>query len=202
MRNKEQKRERIVRAAARVFAERGYTRTTISRIAQEAGVGKGTVYEYFSSKEELFFAVFEWLMQVYGIDVLKQIAVSQASVAKRLQSMAETLLGQWLEMLDFYSLVMEFWSASAALPMRDRFKQAFDQAYKEFRAVVASLLRQGMEKGELRADIDPDGVAAVLVGSFDALLLQAWFDKTFQPVEAARGFLDALFTGLLVTPGG
>ena len=48
-----------VEAACAVFAEKGYASTRVAEIAERAGVGKGTVYEYFSSKEELLFAVFE-----------------------------------------------------------------------------------------------------------------------------------------------
>ena len=53
------KRPRLVEAACAVFAEKGYASTRVAEIAERAGVGKGTVYEYFSSKEELLFAVFE-----------------------------------------------------------------------------------------------------------------------------------------------
>ena len=50
------KRPRLVEAAAAVFAEKGYASTRVADIAVRAGVGKGTVYEYFSSKDELLFA--------------------------------------------------------------------------------------------------------------------------------------------------
>ena len=53
------KRPRLVTAATAVFAAKGYASTRVADIAEHAGVGKGTVYEYFSSKEELLFAVFE-----------------------------------------------------------------------------------------------------------------------------------------------
>ena len=53
------KRVRLVKAASAVFAEKGYASTRVADIAERATVGKGTVYEYFSSKEELLFAVFE-----------------------------------------------------------------------------------------------------------------------------------------------
>ena len=53
------KRPLLVEAATRVFAEKGYASTRVADIAVRAGVGKGTVYEYFASKEELLFAVFE-----------------------------------------------------------------------------------------------------------------------------------------------
>ncbi len=45
------KRPRLVRAATAVFAEKGYAATRVSDIAERAGIGKGTVYEYFTSKK-------------------------------------------------------------------------------------------------------------------------------------------------------
>ncbi len=46
----------ILRAAAKLVAERGYQRTTTKAIAREAGIAEGTIYKYFASKEELLFA--------------------------------------------------------------------------------------------------------------------------------------------------
>ncbi|MBN2069370.1 MAG: TetR/AcrR family transcriptional regulator [Opitutales bacterium] len=51
--DKSEKKELIAEAALRVFSERGYEKTSISEVAKVAGIGKGTVYEYFSSKDEL-----------------------------------------------------------------------------------------------------------------------------------------------------
>ena len=53
------KRPRLVKAATDVFVQKGYAATRVADIAERAGIGKGTVYEYFSSKKELLFAVFE-----------------------------------------------------------------------------------------------------------------------------------------------
>jgi AcrR family transcriptional regulator len=61
---KQNKKSLIIEAAARVFANRGYNSTLIAEIATEAGIGKGTIYEYFPSKEDLFFAVFEWFVEI------------------------------------------------------------------------------------------------------------------------------------------
>lgn len=56
-RNPEARREEILRAAVKLFAERGYARTTTREIAQEAGIAEGTIYKYFTSKQELLFAI-------------------------------------------------------------------------------------------------------------------------------------------------
>ena len=60
---KTKKRDQIIEAAAQVFAQKGYSGAVVADIAVQADIGKGTVYEYFSSKEDLFFAVFEWFQK-------------------------------------------------------------------------------------------------------------------------------------------
>ena len=50
------RREEILAAAMRLFARQGYARTTTREIAQEAGISEGTIYRYFSSKQEILFA--------------------------------------------------------------------------------------------------------------------------------------------------
>ncbi|KUK10884.1 MAG: Transcriptional regulator, TetR family [Clostridia bacterium 41_269] len=54
IKNPEEKKRRILDAAAKVFSKKGFHKAKIEEIAKEAGIGKGTIYEYFASKEELF----------------------------------------------------------------------------------------------------------------------------------------------------
>jgi len=193
---KEEKRKQIVKAAAQVFAQKGYAGTVMAEIAVSAGIGKGTVYEYFDSKEDLFFAVFEWYMEESGSAVRVSISALGGPASSRLTALSDSLMKTWSGMLEAYSLVMEFWAASASSQMRQRFKDAFNQAYMDFRGIVSSLIRDGIERGEFRPDIDPEPIAAALVGTWDALLLQAWFDDRFDPVNASKHFMDVAIRGL------
>lgn len=60
--DKEKKERRIARAALKLFSKKGYRATNVGRIAEEAGVGKGTLYEYFSTKADIFLAAAkEWI---------------------------------------------------------------------------------------------------------------------------------------------
>jgi hypothetical protein len=80
--------------------------------------------------------------------------------------------------------------------MRERFKEAFRRLYEDFRAIVVSLICDGIERGEFRADVNAESVAAALVGTWDALFLQAWFGKNFDPLITARNFLKVVIRGL------
>ena len=197
---KQDKKSLIIEAAARVFANRGYNSTLIANIATEAGIGKGTIYEYFSSKEDLFFAVFEWFVEMTEAEAKVSVSALGGSAAERLMALNDALLRSWLDMLDMYSLVMEFWSASASSKMRQRFKQAFKEGYRDFRQIVSALIRDGIEKGEFHIEVNSESVAAALVGTWDALLLQAWFDEGFDPLTTSRRFMAVLIRGLASKP--
>ncbi|UCF94789.1 MAG: TetR/AcrR family transcriptional regulator [Desulfobacterales bacterium] len=196
---KADKRSRIVEAAARVFASKGYAGAVVADIAIQAEIGKGTIYEYFDSKEDLFFAVFEWYLHRTGSAAMVSIGALGGSAAERLQALSASLMNLWDEIRDVFALVMEFWAASSSSQMRQRFKDAFRQGYDQYRALVASLIRDGMQRGEFRPDVDIESVAAALVGTWDALLLQAWFDSRFDPIAAANGFIDVVIQGMAST---
>ena len=190
------KKSRITHAAVMVFAQKGYANATIADIAAQAEIGKGTIYEYFTSKEDLFFAVFEWFKMQTRSAAKVNIAVLGGSAVKRLEALSDSLMGMWREIEDVFTLTMEFWAASSSSQMRDRFKANFRSMYQEFRGIVKSLVHDGIRRGEFRSDINPESVAAALVGAWDALFLQAWFDQDFDPLTTARDFLSVVIRGL------
>ncbi len=190
------KHRRILEAAVQVFARKGFAGTSIAAIAAQAGIGKGTVYSYFRSKEDLFFEVFEWFSSRIADQARVDAAALSGSVADRLAALNDSLMASWQSMEDIYNLVMEFWSASAASKIRSRFKTAFRDSYREFRQLVAALLQEGIDRGEFRQDIDSEAIAAALVGTWDALFLQAWFDPRFDPLATSRHFLQVVLAGL------
>ena len=197
---KKSKTSLIIEAAARVFANKGYNGTLIADIAKEAGIGKGTIYEYFPSKQDLFFAVFKWFVRMTETEAKVSVSALGGSASERLMALNDALLRSWFEMLEMYSLVMEFWSAAASSSMRERFKGAFKEGYRDFRRIVATLIRVGIETGEFQPEVDAESVAAALVGAWDALLLQAWFDEGFDPLTTSRKFMTVLINGLVSKP--
>jgi AcrR family transcriptional regulator len=193
---REAKKRRIIEAAARVFARKGYAGTVMADIAEGAQIGKGTLYEYFRSKEALFFSVFEWYVDKSRAEAKVNLAALGTSASERLRLCSRTLLTAWGDLRDIYSLTMEFWAASTSSLLKDRFKQAFRNGYREYRALLAALIREGIARGEFREDLPVESVAAALVGMWDALLLQAWFDDDFDPASMSDGFMDAVLNGL------
>jgi len=168
----------------------------VADIAVQAEIGKGTIYAYFDSKEDLFFAVFEWYMMQTGAAAKVSVSLLGGSAAQRLEALSDSIMGMWDEIKDAFTLTIEFWAASSSSQMRDRFKETFRRAYEEFRGLVVALIRDGIERGEFRSDVNAESVAAALVGTWDALFLQAWFEKKFDPLTTAGNFLKVVIRGL------
>lgn len=190
------RRSTILAAAAQVFASKGYAATRIIEVARTAQVGKGTIYEYFPSKEALFFAVFEEMMDGAAAAVAQASETLRGNFAARMQSLSDQIISTWLEELHMYALVMEFWSATASSPGRERFKASFREGYTGLRGVVGELIRKGQACGEVTRDCDVAAVAASLIGTWDALLLQAWLDPDFDALSTSRAFMPVVLRGL------
>lgn len=193
---KADKRDRILAAAKAVFARKGFAGAAVSDIAARADVGKGTVYEYYRSKEDLFFAVFESFIEQGAAAVKVDISVLGRSAADRLVALSESVISQGAHLKGEFTLIMEFWAASSSSRSRDRFRQAFRNLYGRYRAIVVALLREGMDRGEFRRDLASDSIASALVGAWDAMFLQAWFDEAFDLQRVSRNFIQVLIRGL------
>ncbi len=193
---KEKTRKIIVEAAAMVFAEKGYAGTAISDITGQAGIGKGTVYGYFRGKEELFFSVFEWFLQEFGKSVTVDIAALGKGSAERLDTMSRIMVENCVEMKHLYALTIEFWAASKRESIEGRLKELFTQGYAQFREIVSAIINEGRKNGEFSMDLKPEPLAATLVGTWDILGLQAWFDDGFDAIAAEREFMKVFIRGL------
>ena len=194
---KSNKRAHIIEAAVQVFSRKGYAGAAVADIAVTAKIGKGTIYEYFDSKEELFFCVYEWFVEKTETAAKVSISALEGSSVARLMALSNSILGMWDEIKDVFTLTMEFWAASSSSQLRERFKHSFREMYEGYRLIIASLIREGVQHGEFRSDVVPESIAAALVGSWDALFLQAWFDERFDPQKTAQDFLDVILRGLI-----
>src|SRR6187455_312650 len=75
-----EKRERILSAAERVFARRGFFASRVSEIAKDAGVADGTIYLYFKSKDDLLISLFEQRMKQVNTTLREAVATEKRAI--------------------------------------------------------------------------------------------------------------------------
>jgi AcrR family transcriptional regulator len=187
-------KKKILEAAAKCFSERGYTKTTMDKIAEEAGVSKGTLYWYFKSKEDLFVE----LKVRHIARVLKQLeelfAQKKTFDLKLMEAIAMYFSSLVPENREVARLNAEFLAEATKIPKLN--KMLRDQ-YERIQGLITSTIEEAIEKGELRKDIDPKLISMILLAMLDGLELQ-WgiLEIDFDWERIKTTILDVLMRGL------
>ena len=189
------KRTRLVKAACAVFAENGYASTRVAEIAERAGVGKGTVYEYFSSKEELLFAVFESINANISSRMNDALA-SGGTTEEQLHNLLRLGAKVISEQVDLQPVILDFWAASRGKDFEETYRRAVVASYTFFRNLVSDFIREGQNRGEFKASVDAEALAAVVVATVDGLGIQLSFDRSIDPHSITRAFGRLLYESL------
>lgn len=140
----QKKREVILRAAAVVFARKGYHRALVDEVARQAGVGKGTVYRYFEDKEDLFFSIIDQ-------GVVRLIG-SMESASRSNRDPVGSLRGILEAMADFTRDSKPIFDLLHQVEARDRKKQfeRINRYNRRILAITEGVLRKGMKQGAFR----------------------------------------------------
>ena len=167
---KTDKKTKIIEAAIRVFARKGLERGKIADIAKEAGIGKGTVYEYFRSKEEIFSAIELTVMgtMMEEVDGLLEIHLTPS---EKLRTLMGQVIDVMIEMGDAILIITELWAQGARGHWHGLEESSLAKMYDDYRRHVKSILTEGTEAGEFR-EMNTDGVATLLMAFMDGLVWQ------------------------------
>jgi len=189
------KRPRLVEAACAVFAEKGYASTRVAEIAERAGVGKGTVYEYFSSKEELLFAVFESINADISSRMNDALAAG-GSTEEQLHNVLRLGAEVISEQVDLQPVILDFWAASRGKDCEETYRSAVIASYNFFRNLVSNFIREGQNQGEFKDSIDAEALATLVVATVDGLGIQLFFDRSIDPRTITDAFGRLLYESL------
>ncbi|HEX5891394.1 MAG TPA: TetR/AcrR family transcriptional regulator [Nitrososphaeraceae archaeon] len=157
-------KEKIVQAAITTFSKYGYDKTRMDDIAKSANLGKGTLYLYFKSKEELFYAISE-----NSIKELKEQLSKLFSKKEDLVHDAEKFYDQYRNLIhDSEKVSFEMIAESSRNPKLR--KALYEQRMKVY-DIVKDYLRRQIEKGFFRKDMDVNAIASGLVALYDGLTI-------------------------------
>ena len=185
------KRNRILRAAVKVFAAKGFYVARVSDVAREAGVADGTIYLYFASKGDLLRGLFEENMERL-IEQVRGVSAKHDSAAARLSQI-------WSDYVVFVQSEPELAEVlTVELRESGKFMNEFAaDLFGAFLRLIVEVIADGQSRGELRRDVSARTVARLMFGAFDELSL-SWvmsknkWDLERSGKEALTIFLDGL----------
>ena len=156
------RRQQILAAAVRVFAERGYESSRVGDIASSAGVAYGLVYHYFDSKDAVLEAVFR---EAWG-RLLAAVAHAEATAGtapERLALVVKIVLRSWRDDPDLVRLLVR--EVTRNPHIQDELDE-IGQAFASLERIVAA----GQEEGTIRRSLDPQLAAWMLYGALEEIL--------------------------------
>ena len=185
------KREAILRAAIRVFANNGYFNSKVADIAREAGVADGTVYLYFKSKEEILHSIFDRNME-------EAIAASQKQLEK-ISDAREKLRRIALIHLERLGADRDL-AVVCQVELRGstKFMEEFSAAgFAEYLNLIRSTFEEGQKGGVFRRELNAKIVAKILFGALDEMATNWILSKRrYKLAPMADQVLDIFLNGV------
>ena len=197
----ELKRDDLLRGATRAFLRSGFQASTMERIAQACGVGKGTLYEYFASKEDLFLEV---CLSGFEPDseAVETLFGDTLDPARTLEQVLDSILCGVPTILERMPLYFTLW---ARLSFDERYREkchsGVRDVYRDFREALARGIARAQERDVIRRDLDPRDMAAVIMCAVDGFTyLQVFAGRDVDVPRLEQSLRTMLFDGMRFAP--
>lgn len=186
--DKVQKRKDIALSCKELFFQNGINDLTISEVAKTAGVGKGTIYEYFKNKEEIVFEIVNILLQEHNIDKKARIDAKESTKEKIIEFFAVFYKEEYLELRELYK---EFISISLSNPQKEmiEFQSRCSETYFKW---FEEIIQEGIEKKELISSSKKLARGLFVMG--EGLFISSCVTDTIEDLKKELdNFYDTLF---------
>jgi AcrR family transcriptional regulator len=181
----QRQRRRIIDAASRCFAERGFHNTTMRDVFEASGLTAGAVYGYFARKQDIIVAVVEERHAIER-DLLARVKRADDPLA----SFVDGYFGAFLtkNSTELRHLTIEFWAEL----LRDDSLQQLGREGLRALTDATRLLGEAQSRGLVRDDVEPETLSRLILAALNGLLLQS----TWQPDKLA-GAIEKCKAGLV-----
>ncbi len=193
---KQDKRSRILQAAVKVFAEKGFYNAKVAEIARKAGVADGTIYLYFKNKDEILILIFEEEMERVIAHVRAEVE-QEGNVVAKLRRFVQTHL-KFVRKNPKLAQVFQL-----ELRQSNKFiKEYTGSSLKEYLNIIGQLVEEGQAKGVIRTDLHPGLVKRALFGALDEIATHWLLLKNgrYDLNQSAEEIADIFIRGITAEP--
>jgi TetR/AcrR family fatty acid metabolism transcriptional regulator len=189
----ENKHQKILHAAIKVFSEKGFYNSRVSEIAKEANVADGTIYLYFKNKDDILISLFE---EEFGkivqnmraaldkekdaLQKIKRFAITHLSIVSKQQELGEVMGVEVRQSSKFM-------------------KEYINKPFIEYLNIIRSVVTEGQEKGLIRKDLTPGIMKRAFFGALDEMA-RYWVlstQKKHSIDDAALQISDVFIRGMI-----
>jgi TetR/AcrR family transcriptional regulator, fatty acid metabolism regulator protein len=183
------KRAEIIAHAAKEFSKRGFHVTKMQDVATSADIGKGTIYEYFATKEDLFLAVYDSWMTEYENTIQQRVDEAEGALSK-----VDAIR---ISAVDFYQsraaeapLLLEFWAHTLRTD-NPRFLERINVHQRYLEDLGATLTQELVEAGWFQ-EVDAKSFSLMEVGISNGIFLTWVLQERRFPLDKAYTFRQSI----------
>jgi TetR/AcrR family transcriptional regulator, transcriptional repressor for nem operon len=188
-------RNRIIAKAAPLFNRKGYEGCSMQDIVEAVGLEKGSLYGHFPNKEALAVAAFEYAWsETSGARMAKMDMVTNAIEKLKIHVTNVVSLPSFTGGCPLLNTIVDNDDGNAAL------KKMARDALKDWRLYLQSILKDGQDKEEIRAGVDPEEVATVMISLLEGAMALDRVDRKSGFLEQAGKHLDFYLDTLAFQP--
>lgn len=196
--DKENRRQEIAQIALEVFADKGFSAASIANVASAAGMGKGTLYEYFTSKEELISAaLLEWLQENEA--AAQEFASEVEDPAEQLSEFLRAAAGTFASDDRTVKLTLALFQELLGRGETGPHAELIQRAISFWRQIVVDILMDGVHKGTFRPYVadKAETIATNLMAYLDGIYMYSSISSGMIALEEhLKLHLDILISAL------
>lgn len=194
MKRSEDTERRIIQSALELFVRTGYHGTSINDIMKKVGLTKGALYAHFSSKGDLLLRIIEEFKVRYIDEMIKTVNEHKGNAVEKLH---RTFSFSSLFAYQHQNLCVFLTFLTTELKADVDFEPALKNVYRNYQEFISQLIRQGINQGLLRKDLDPDLAALSFMALHDGVLHQWVLNRSHIDGEQyAKTFRRIFLNGL------
>jgi TetR/AcrR family fatty acid metabolism transcriptional regulator len=190
-----EKKNKIIEAAVRVFAEKGFYNAKVSDVARQAGVADGTIYLYFKNKDDILISLFESKMDLI-LKRFREILTQSDDPIEKLKAFFKL----------YFNLIMEDEKLAEVFQVELRQSGKFLKDYKnqkfaDYLNLIADIVQEGIDSGFFRQDLNVHIIKLMIFGAIDEIARQ-WIlgaETKYSLDDATKEISHTLINSLLST---
>ncbi len=159
-----EKQDRIINAAIKEFAQKGYDSASTNEIVKEAGISKGLLFHYFQNKKQLFFFLFDYCYNIIADEFYKKVDLTEVDFFNRMRQSVMIKMDLLTQYPDIFNFIKEaFMQDSAEL------KVELEKKKTELTAINIEKVYEGIDVSKFRDDLDLQKILKIITWTFEKM---------------------------------
>lgn len=174
----EEKQNRIINAALKEFAQKGYDNASTNEIVKEAGISKGLLFHYFQNKKHLYFFLFDYCYDLIVDEFYKKADLTEPDFIIRMRQ----AIAIKMELLSKYPEIFKF-IQEAFLEESKELKEELKKKKQELTKINIEKAYEGIDLSRFREDVDVQKILKIINWTFEKMSDEALYKAKLSPTH-------------------